>query len=63
MLDHHWPASEKPFKWRFAGGPMVDILTFISMIDTPSEKLKARNCFNCRDFSFYERLKFRAQLS
>ena len=19
---HHWPASETPFKWRFAGGPI-----------------------------------------
>ena len=21
---HHRPASEKPFKWRFVGGPMMD---------------------------------------
>ena len=20
---HHWPASKTPFKWRFAGGPMM----------------------------------------
>ena len=20
---HHWPASEMPFKWRFAGVPMI----------------------------------------
>ena len=20
---HYWPASETPFKWRFAGGPMM----------------------------------------
>ena len=20
---HHWPVSETPFEWRFAGGPMV----------------------------------------
>ena len=20
---HHWPTSETPFKWRFAGGPMM----------------------------------------
>ena len=20
---HHWPASETPLKWRFAGGPMM----------------------------------------
>ena len=23
MLGHHWPASETPFKWRFAGGLMM----------------------------------------
>ena len=23
MLGHHRPASEMPFKWRFAGGPMM----------------------------------------
>ena len=41
---------------------IVGILTFISMINT-SERLKARNFFICRYFSFYEQLKFRAQLS
>ena len=44
---------------------IVGILTFISMIDTTSERLKgkARNFFICRFLSFYEQLKFRAQLS
>ena len=42
---------------------IVGILTFISMINTTSERLQARNFFNCRYFSFYEKLKFRAQLS
>ena len=23
MLGHHGPASETPYKWRFAGGPMM----------------------------------------
>ena len=23
MLGHHWYDSETPFKWRFAGGPML----------------------------------------
>ena len=23
MLDHHWHASETPFKWRFTDGPMM----------------------------------------
>ena len=37
------------------------ILTFISMIDTTSESLKARKVFIFEDFSFYETLKFHAQ--
>ena len=41
----------------------VHILSFISMIYTISERLKARNFFICQYFSFYEQLKFRAQLS
>ena len=36
---------------------IVVILTSISMINT-SERLKARNVFICRYFSFYERLNF-----
>ena len=39
------------------------ILTFIGMINTTSERLKARNFLICRYFRFYEQLKFRAQLS
>ena len=43
---------------------LVGILTFISiMINTTSERFKASNFFICRYFSFYEQLKFRAQLS
>ena len=42
---------------------VVGILTFISMINTISEGLKARNFFICQYFSFYEQLKFCAQLS
>ena len=41
----------------------VSILTVISMINTTSERLKARNFFICHYFSFYEQLKFPAQLS
>ena len=36
---------------------IVGILTFISMINTTSEKLKARNHFICWYFSFGEQLK------
>ena len=42
---------------------IVDILTFISMINTPSERLKATIFFICQYFSFYEQLKCPAQLS
>ena len=42
---------------------IVGILTFISMINTTSERLKARNFFICWYLSFYEQLKFSAQLS
>ena len=42
---------------------IVGILTFISMINTTSERLKAKNFFICWYFSFYEQLKFHAQLS
>ena len=41
---------------------IVGILTFISMINSTSERLKARN-FICQYFSFYQPLKFCAQLS
>ena len=41
--------------------PIVGILTFMSRINTTSERLKARNLFICGYFSFYEQLKFRAQ--
>ena len=41
---------------------IVGILTFISRINTLSERLKAINFIICRYFSFYEHLKFRAQL-
>ena len=42
---------------------IAGILTVIRMINTASERLKARNYFICRYLSFYELLKFRAQLS
>ena len=42
---------------------IVGILTFISMISTQSERLKAKNFFISQHFNFYEQLKFRAQLS
>ena len=42
---------------------IVGILTFISMINTTYERLKAINFFVCWYFIFFEQLKFRAQLS
>ena len=41
----------------------VGILTFISKINTISERLKTTHFFICPYFSFYEQLKFLAQLS
>ena len=41
----------------------VGILTFISMINTSYASLKARNTYLFKPFSFYEQLKFYAQLS
>ena len=42
---------------------IVGILTFICMINTISERLKARHFFICWYFSFYGQLKLRTQLS
>ena len=42
---------------------IVGILTFISMINATSERLKAINVFIFQYLSLYEQLKFRAQLS
>ena len=39
------------------------ILTFISMINTTSGRLKARHIIICRYFRLYEQLKFRVELS
>ena len=36
---------------------IIDILTFISMINRTSERLKGRHCFICWYFSFYEQLE------
>ena len=53
-----------PAHKRFKMPTIVGILTIISMINTTSERLKARNFFICRYFSyFFEQLKFHAQLS
>ena len=42
---------------------IVGISIFISMINTTSERPKARNFFICLYLSVYEQLKFHAQLS
>ena len=42
---------------------IVGILTFRSMINTTSESSKARTNFIFHHFTFYEQLKFYAQLS
>ena len=40
--------------------PTIGILTFISIINTTFERLKARHFIMCLYFSFCEQLKFRA---
>ena len=42
---------------------IVGILTFISIINTISEKLKAITFMICQYFSLYEQLKFHAKFS
>ena len=42
---------------------IIGILTFISLINTTPERLKARNFFICWYFSFYQHLKIHDQLS
>ena len=42
---------------------IVGILTFMSRINTTSQSLQARNLLIYRYFTFYEQLKFCAQLS
>ena len=42
---------------------IVGILTFMGMINTSFGSLKAREVFIFHHFSFYEQLKFHAQLS
>ena len=39
---------------------IVDILRFISRVNTTSKNLKARKMYTFPDFSFYEQLKFHA---
>ena len=42
---------------------IIGILTFISMINTTSERVKARSIFVFQKFRFYEQMKCHAQLS
>ena len=38
MLGHHWQAREMPFKWRFAGWPMMAALSLILVLSPFSKK-------------------------
>ena len=42
MLGHHWPVTETPFKWRFAGGPMTACLLWLLGPPSPRQ-LKNNN--------------------
>ena len=35
---HHWPVSKTPFKWRFAGGPMMDWHWLGKLYDFPGRE-------------------------
>ena len=60
-MKQSWAQVDKTF-FSLLNSTFVGILTFISMINTTSESLKARkDCF--QHFSFYEQLKYHAQLS
>ena len=39
MVGHYRHASETPFKWRFAGGPMMALFSGFSIL-SPSHQLK-----------------------
>ena len=43
MLGHHWPASETPWKWRFAGRPMM-AHAFLVVIGSPYQLKFLKNC-------------------
>ena len=40
LLGHLWPASETPFKLRFAGGPMMPTYSGICLYPLPLKKKK-----------------------
>ena len=61
MLNSAEHESYHPIKVKMP--TILGILTFISMINTTSVKLKGTNFFICRYFSIYEQLKFCGQLS
>ena len=48
---------------KFKMPTIIGILTFISIINTTSERLKAKYFFICRYFIFYEQLKCSVELS
>ena len=42
MSRHHQPASETPFKWRFAGGPLMSCLYWYLDPSSPNQTIKKR---------------------
>ena len=49
MLGHHWPASETPFKWRFAGGPLMARLQWYLDPSSPHQTKKTQK--NCQSWT------------
>ena len=63
-----WPRCYKTFSFSTQlsmnlSCSIIGILTFISMINTSSESLKAKQIFIFQHCSFYEQLNLHAQLS
>ena len=62
ILDTNPPTCKLDTNQYYIYHKIVCILTFISMINTTCESLKANNLY-FSTFQFYEQLKFHAQLS
>ena len=62
-----WSQSYETFSMLYSAEheiyPAHKCLTFISIINTTSERLRSRKFFICQYFSTCEQLKFHAQLS
>ena len=54
MLGHHQPASETPFKWRFAGRPLMARLLWYLDPSSPHQTKKRRKK-RCQSWSLSDK--------